>query len=170
MIGINLFFNFILAYNGFVGYMSNTPLLYVTFLKRTSAFYFLEDTLMEIFLYKRYEYVPHHLVALAGILNIREDTPTYPILLMYFCTESTSFVLNIRHVLKTHFYLPVSLDLTFFMYHNIMRNMVMTFVIYNLQEYKVLYYVGWAIQGMTYYWTYTWWKSIRNHQKKKSLL
>jgi len=170
MIGINLFFNFLLTYNGFMGYMSNTPLLYVNFLKRASAFYFLEDILMEIFLYKRYEYVPHHLVALAGILSIREDIPTYPILLMYFCTESTSFVLNIRHVLKKHFYLPVYLDLIFFVYHNILRNMVMTFVIYNLQKYKVLYYGGWAIQGMTYYWTYNWWKSIRNHQKKIALL
>ncbi len=170
MIGINLFFNFLLAYNGFMGYISDTPLLYLTFLKNSSAFYFLEDTLMEIFLYKRYEYVPHHLVALTSILSIREEMPTYQILLMYFCTESTSFVLNIRHVLKTYSYLPVSLDLTFFVYHNIVRNMVMTFVIYNLYECKVLYYGGWAIQGMTYYWTYTWWKSIRNHQKKKSLL
>ena len=160
MIVINLFFNLLITYYSAVGYIYDEPLLYLFLLKYISLFYFTGDTLMELILYNRYEYIPHHLVAIVSILNVNEHGPVYMLLLIYFCTESTTFIMNLRCVCKRYLCLPKLLDLTFFTYHNIMRNIVMPIAIYNCYNYKVLFCGGIIIQGMTYYWTYKWWKTI----------
>lgn len=163
MILINIFFNFLLSYYSVAGYIYDAPLLYLYFLKYTGLFYFTGDILMEIILYNRYQYILHHLIAILSILNMNEHEKVYMLLLMCFCTESTSFIMNIRCLCKKHLCLPKILDISFFAYHNIMRNIMMPYVIYQFYDYKLLYYCGIVIQCMTFYWTYKWWKTICTH-------
>ena len=163
MLVINLFFNFLLSYYSVAGYIYDAPLLYLYFLKYTGLFYFTGDILMEIILYNRYHYIPHHLITILSILNVNEHGKVYMILLMFFLTESTSFIMNLRYLCKKYLCLSKKLDLTFFAYHNIMRNIMMPYVIYQFYDCKLLYYSGIIIQCMTFYWTYKWWNTICTH-------
>ena len=54
MIWINMFFNVLLSTSALIGYFSKFPLIYTNFIKYASVCYFVEDSLMEIGLYKRY--------------------------------------------------------------------------------------------------------------------
>ena len=54
---------------------------------------------MEIGLYKRYIYLPHHIIALTAIVSVWKNCPIYDSLLMFFFAESSAFITNFRGVL-----------------------------------------------------------------------
>ena len=167
MIWINMFFNLVLTATSLIGYFSSNPLFYVNLAKYTSATYFIEDSLMEVILYKRYIYLPHHIISLVAICSMWNSFPLYDSLLMFFITESSAFITNLRSVLKKRKNLPIHYDKLFFIYYTGTRNMVLPMLIYRYSNYSIIYYSGGLIQLMSLYWTYKWGKSIVNYQKKE---
>ena len=93
-----MFFNLVLTATSLIGYFSSNPLFYVNLAKYTSATYFIEDSLMEVILYKRYIYLPHHIISLVAIFSMWNSFPLYDSLLMFFITESSAIITNLRGV------------------------------------------------------------------------
>lgn len=166
MIWINMFFNVLLSTSALIGYFSKFPLIYTKFIKYASVCYFVEDSLMEIGLYKRYIYLPHHIIALIAIGSVWKNCPIYDSLLMFFFAESSAFITNIRGVLKKHGTLSIKYDKVFFMYYICARNIAMPIIIYRCSDYTIIYYSGCLVQLMNLYWTYMWGKSIIKYQNK----
>ena len=166
MIWINMFFNLVLTATSLIGYFSSNPLFYVNLAKYTSAIYFIEDSLMEVILYKRYIYLPHHIISLVAIFSMWNSFPLYDSLLMFFITESSAIITNLRGVLKKRKSLPIHYDKLFFSYYMVTRNIAMPIMIYRYSNYTIIYYSGGLIQLMSLYWSYKWGKSIIEYQKK----
>jgi hypothetical protein len=166
MIWINMFFNLVLTATSLIGYFSSNPLFYVNLAKYTSATYFIEDSLMEVILYKRYIYLPHHIISLVAIFSMWNSFPLYDSLLMFFITESSAIITNLRGVLKKRKSLPIHYDKLFFSYYMVTRNIAMPIMIYRYSNYTIIYYSGGLIQLMSLYWSYKWGKSIVEYQKK----
>ena len=161
-----MFFNLVLTAPSLIGYFSSTPLFYVNLAKYTSATYFIEDSLMELILYKRYIYLPHHIISLVAIFSMWNSFPLYDSLLMFFITESSAIITNLRGVLKKRKSLPIHYDKLFFSYYMVTRNIAMPIMIYRYSNYTIIYYSGGLIQLMSLYWSYKWGKSIVEYQKK----
>ena len=166
MIWINMFFNLVLTAPSLIGYFSSNPMFYVNLAKYTSATYFIEDSLMELILYKRYIYLPHHIISLVAIFSMWNSFPLYDSLLMFFITESSAIITNLRGVLKKRKSLPIHYDKLFFSYYMVTRNIAMPIMIYRYSNYTIIYYSGGLIQLMSLYWSYKWGKSIVEYQKK----
>ena len=79
---------------------------------------------------------------------------------MFFITESSAFITNIRGVLKKRKNLPVKYDNLFFIYYMVSRNIALPIMIYRYSNYSIIYYSGGLIQLMSLYWSYKWGKSI----------
>ncbi len=166
MIWINMFFNLVLTATSLIGYFSSNPLFYVNLAKYTSATYFIEDSLIEVILYKRYIYLPHHIISLVAIFSMWNSFPLYDSLLMFFITESSAIITNLRGVLKKRKSLPIHYDKLFFSYYMVTRNIAMPIMIYRYSNYTIINYSGDLIQLMSLYWSYKWGKSIVEYQKK----
>ena len=167
MIWLNMFFNVMLSMYGVIGYHSITPLYYINKIKYISLFYFAEDTLLELFLYKRYLYIPHHIIALTSIVKLWNHHPIYETLAIVVVAESSAFITNVRSVLKKHNKLSLTTDKVFYVYYNCARNIAMPIIIYQCSNYPILYYSGLLIQCMNIYWTILWGKSIINYKMKR---
>jgi len=164
MIWLNMCFNVVLSLYGCIGYFSINPLYYINKIKYISLFYFTEDTLLEIFVYKRYIYIPHHIIALTSIIKVWNQYPVYETLAIVAVAESSAFITNIRTVLKNKKKLSLTTDKLFYVYYNCARNIAMPIIIYRCSNYHILYYSGWLIQCMNIYWTILWGKSIIKYQ------
>jgi hypothetical protein len=165
MIWVNMGFNVLLSTSSLIGYFSKNPLFYVNIVKYSSVIYFIEDSLMEMIVHKRYIYLPHHIITLVTIFSMWNSFPQYDSLLMFFLAESSAFITNIRGVLKKRKNLPIKYDKLFFIYYIGTRNIAMPILIYRYSNYTSIYYSGCLIQMMSLYWSYKWGKSINKRIK-----
>ena len=111
MIWINMGFNVLLTTTSLIGYFSKNPLFYVNLAKYTSATYFIEDSLLELIVHKRYIYLPHHMISLVAIFSMWNNFPLYDSLLMFLNTLDQEVLYMFRKLrcLKGHrIVLPIS--------------------------------------------------------------
>ena len=99
MLWLNMCFNVVLSVYGFIGYYSINPIYYSNKIKYISLFYFTGDSLLEILVYKRYLYIPHHIIALTSIIKLWNEYPIYETLAIVAVAESSAFITNIRTIL-----------------------------------------------------------------------
>ena len=168
MLCLNMSFNIILSWYGCIGYFSVIPLYYINKIKYISLFYFTGDTLTEIFVYKRYTYIPHHIIVLITLLNIWNNYPIYESLAIVAVSESSSFITNVRTILKEKNILSLTTDKVLYIYYNCARNIAMPMIIYRCSNYPIMYYSAWLIQCMSIYWSILWTKSIIKYQSKNT--
>lgn len=156
-----------MSFMGLIGYIMNSPMYLMNVLKIFSSYYFLTDSLNEICLHKRYHYIPHHILALLAIASIQEHLNLNDINLMFFYSEGTSFIINIRLILKEEKKLTFKLDLMFFSIYFFGRMGGMSSILYRFYSYKQLFYSGLMIEVMSLFWLYKWYKSILKYKSKK---
>lgn len=162
-----LFFNFTMSTMGLFGYLMSSPMYFMNALKIFSSYYFITDSLNEICVHKRYHYIPHHILALVAIVSIQEHLNLNDINLMFFYSEGTSFIINIRLILKEENRLSFKLDLIFFSIYFFGRMIGMSSILYRFYSYKRLFYSGVLIEIMSLFWLYKWYKSILKYKLKK---
>ena len=142
MLWLNMCFNVVLSVYGFIGYYSINPIYYSNKIKYISLFYFTGDSLLEILVYKRYLYIPHHIIALTSIIKLWNEYPIYETLAIVAVAESSAFITNIRTILKKRKTLSPTTDKLFYVYYNCARNIAMPIIIYRCSNYPIMYYSG----------------------------
>ena len=160
MIAYNICFNIISSTLGMCGLLRKNQLFYLQLLKSSSVLYFFTDSIMEVKLYSRYSYIPHHIVSMISCLSLNENSPYDYVFVTFFLAESSSLSANIRHVLKTKEKLHIEMDTILYMYFFFCRIIGLPYVIYNLKNELLLYYGSICIYLMSLYWCFKWMKSI----------
>ena len=166
MLVYNMIFNVLISLCGFSGYFSQNPKLYLLTANRMSIIYFTTDILTEILVYNRYTYIPHHVLSITLINSIQLQFNTRYILLIYFFAESSSFISNFRQELKEKKKLTSNMDILFFIYYFMSRNIFLPVLVYQFKEYKTLIFLSFMIQNMSYFWTFKWINSILKYRRK----
>ena len=166
---LNMCFNGLTTMLGILALYSNEPYDFIIQIKQISFLYFSMDSIVEYWVYHRLEYIPHHVVSLACTAYIQKDHPLFLVLYTFVFAESTSFVSNLRYVLKSTKSLGFVTDMYLFGYYSLCRFFFIPFIIYHLYEYKLLYYGGLYIIAMSYYWGYKWGQSIYKYHIKPSM-
>ena len=166
MLIYNMIFNVLISLCGFSGYFSQNPKLYLLTANRMSIIYFTTDILTEILVYNRYTYIPHHILSITLINSIQLHFNTRYILLIYFFAESSSFISNFRQELKEKKKLTSNMDILFFIYYFMSRNIFLPVLVYQFKEYKTLIFLSFMIQNMSYFWTFKWINSILKYRRK----
>lgn len=161
-----MIFNVLISLCGFSGYFSQNPKLYLLTANRMSIIYFTTDILTEILVYNRYTYIPHHVLSITLINSIQLQFNTRYILLIYFFAESSSFISNFRQELKEKKKLTSNMDILFFIYYFMSRNIFLPVLVYQFKEYKTLIFLSFMIQNMSYFWTFKWINSILKYRRK----
>ena len=167
MIVYNILSNFVLSILGISGFFSRNPLFHLQLLKYSTVFYYTTDTVMEIKLYSRYIFIPHHLIAILIPRHFHEKIPYNIVFLEYFLLESSSLITNIRHVLKTKQKLTVELDTLFYMYYILCRILPSPYIIHRLKDEILTYYSSLFLFLMSFCWTLKWTKSIVRKRKQQ---
>lgn len=160
MIAYNICFNILLSTLSMCGLIRHNPLFYLQLLKSSTIFYFFTDAIMEVKLYSRYSYIPHHIISIVSCLSLNENSPYDYVFVTFFLAESSSLSANIRYVLKTKEKLHIEMDTILYMYFFFCRIIGLPYVIYNLKNELILYYGGICIYLMSLYWSFKWMKSI----------
>ncbi|MBI95825.1 hypothetical protein CL656_01620 [bacterium] len=166
MVLINSTFNSIFVFLGLIGMVSKSlnRIQYVNKLScLMSTIYFPYDSYLEIKKYKRFTFIPHHIIALliSYVFYFTNDIKIIksgPILL--FCAEGTSLLLNLRIMLKNNNKLTKNIDSTFLFIYLFLRNMIMTPILYTLRYNKLLWYSWLLIFVMSNVWGLKWYKNI----------
>lgn len=167
MLFYNMSFNFFITLSSMLGYFSKNPQYYLSITNKLSTFYWSSDIFMEICIYNRYVYVPHHIFSIYLVNSIRPEFNVYYILLLFIFAESTSFVTNLRLILKEKKWLIPKIDYLFFIYYFICRDIFMPLLIYKFKEYRIIFYCIIVIQIMSLVWTVKWLISIIKYNRKK---
>ena len=80
---------------------------YKTLLCISGIYYFIYDSVLEIYLHKRLVYIPHHMFSLVGFYMIQNVIIPYDLLRIYILLlgllESTSLMVNVRIILKNKY-------------------------------------------------------------------
>lgn len=177
MLYVNLSFNVLSILIAFGGLSQNT-LQNIQFYNRLSCLsafiYFPYDTYLEYVTYKRYLYIPHHIISiliaykfyfLKNISLIEKG----PILLL--CGEGTSFLTNIRTILINNKKLTTKIDTTLFIVYTLIRNGIITPTLYKIRKDNNMIWKSWVlIIIMSNMWSYNWIKSIIKHYNKNKKL
>ncbi len=148
---------------GLIGYLFNYSMFFMNILKSVSGFYFIADSVNEICFNNRFIYIPHHILSLFLIVNIKKYHDLNNIFLMFFYSEITSFIINIRTIMKQKKKLNFKLDLIFYIIYFLARVIGMPISVYKTYSYKLLFYGGTILQIMSLFWIYKWTKSILKH-------
>ena len=106
MLIVNISFNFIISLLSLIG-IAQSKILYIQYLKYTGYIYFPTDTILELFMYKRYYYIPHHMISLLNIYAIN-GVSIYECIYVFSC-RSTGFVS--KCLLKQNNILSINLDM-----------------------------------------------------------
>ena len=165
MLIVNISFNFIISLLSLIG-IAQSKILYIQYLKYTGYIYFTTDTILELFMYKRYYYIPHHMISLLNIYAINDTYPYMSVFYVFFLAESTGFVSNIRCLLKQNNILSISLDMYLFVYYIFLRLILIPIICMDLQDYHLMFYSSIMIYIMSCIWSYQWGKSIYKYRKK----
>ena len=173
MLKINLTFNIIfilISLGGIVTQTLQSIQNYNKFACLISFIYFSYDTYSECILYKRYIFIPHHIVSiliaykfyfLKNIYLIKNG----PLLLL--CGEGTSFIVNIRTILINNKKLTTKIDAILFIVYTIIRNGIITPLLYKTKTDNYILWNSWiCILFMSNLWCYKWIKSIIKYNNK----
>lgn len=177
MLNVNLSFN-ILSILIALGGLSQKTWQNIQFYNRLSCLsafiYFPYDTYNEYVTYKRYLYIPHHIISiliaykfyfLKNISLIEKG----PILLL--CGEGTTFIVNIRTILRYNKKLTTKIDITLLILYILMRNIIITSTLYKIRKDNYIIWKSWSlILIMSNMWCYNWIKSIIKHYNKNKKL
>ena len=163
---INIFFNFLFSLISFIGIIQSND-IYIHYLKYIGYFYFILDTLIEIFIYKKYIFIPHHIISILNIYIINDTYPYMKVFYTFFLAETTSMVVSIRKLLKNNDNLNINLDIILFTYFVFLRLILLPIINIQFKNFYITFYSSIAIYIMSLYWSYKWGKSIYKYLKKK---
>ena len=163
---MNMMFNVLSTSLGIMAFYATDPYSYVLKIKYMSFLYFIMDSVIECYVYRRLEYIPHHVLSLASAISITQNHPMQFVSLVFVFAESTSFVCNLRYVLKSYDALEFRVEMYLFGYFVLCRFFFIPSIIYHLYEYKLLFYSGIFITCMSYNWGYKWARSIYYYHLK----
>ena len=176
-VNIPLLFNIVsigIGLCGTIAMIQNQPWQLIQYYNRTSCclstLYFSCDIYNEHATHKRYIYIPHHIFSLIFsykffINNEVSFIRITPLLLL--CGEGTSFISNIRLVLKKRKCLTTSIDTIFFVIYTTLRNGVITPILYYNRENNQLIWYSWiSVLCMSNAWGLLWAKSILRYYRK----
>jgi hypothetical protein len=139
-----------------------------------SFIYFSYDTYKEYVIYKRYLYIPHHIICILIAYKFYFLKNIYliekgPILLL--CGEGTSFLINFRTLLLNNKKLTTKIDTTLLIVYTLIRNIIITPTIYKIRKNSYFIWNSWLlILIMSNMWSYKWIKSIIKHYNKNKKL
>lgn len=137
---------------------------YKTLLCISGIYYFIYDSVLEIYLHKRLVYIPHHMFSLVGFYMIQNVIIPYDLLRIYILLlgllESTSLMVNVRIILKNNKRLSITLDKYFLLYYTLIRCVIYPYYLYYYFENQLLLTCSWSIYLMSLYWTIKWSKNI----------
>ena len=177
-IDINLLFNIAsvgLGTYGTIGVFMGKPWTYIQKSNRFSCIlsilYFSYDTVNEYVVFNRLLYIPHHLLSL--LISYKFYTLTDismikggPILQM--CGEGTTLIVNIRERLKNKNKLTTKMDCIFLTTYMVMRNGIITPVLYKNRMNNPEIWYGWlGIFAMSNIWGGIWLRNIIRYYNKK---
>jgi hypothetical protein len=136
--------------------------------------YFPYDTYFEFIHYKRYTFIPHHIICVILGYKVYFLTDIYfiknsPILLV--CSEGTSLIVNVRTLLKNKNKLTTTTDISLLILYTYIRNCIITPILYNIPEkYKFVWYLWFPILVMSNIWCYLWLINIIKYYNKNKRL
>ena len=172
MLAVNLSFNLLFILISFCGLTQKTW-QNIQFYNQLSCFvsfiYFSYDTYKEYVIYKRYLYIPHHIISILIAYKFYFLKNIYliekgPILLL--CGEGTSFLINFRTLLLNNKKLTTKIDTTLLIVYTLIRNIIITPTIYKIRKDNDMIWKLWVIiLIMSNMWSYKWIKSIIKHHK-----
>ena len=141
------------------------------FLGYLSIVYFTYDTLYEVFLMKRWLYVPHHTIGLVFGFRLLSDIPSNlirPIFEFATAAEASGLIVNKRELDKQHNNLSRFLDCVYYAAYTGLRCGVMPYIIsvhsHEMDNMVIGGCVG--IIGMSLYWGVKWGMGLLRRKKK----
>lgn len=166
MILFNILFTGFIIYNAgniFLSDLQDTQYLACNMYNLVNMYY-LTDTIIEIIIFNRWLYVPHHLIAITSLHFIRNINYSSELLkeysLYFLLIEYTAFLLNIRTLIKEKCNkIPICLEIFFFVNYSVLRITVLPIIIYRLDS-NFLKANILLIFLMSIYWIYKWSNSI----------
>lgn len=177
MLNVNLSFNVLFILISFGGLTQKTwkAIHFYNKLACITAFiYFPYDTYKEYVTYKRYLYIPHHIISILIAyksyflknISIIENGP-----LLLLCGEGTTFIINFRVLLINNKLLTTKIDTTLLILYIFIRNLILTPTLYNLRIHNYTIWYSWVIiLIMSNVWSYKWFKSIIKYYNKNKKL
>lgn len=176
-IDINLLFNIVsvgLGTYGTIGVVMGKPWTYIQKYNRfscmLSTLYFSYDTVNEYVVYNRLFYIPHHLLSLLISYKFYTLTDISMIKggpILQLCGEGTTLIINIRERLKNKKKLTTKMDCIFLTTYMVLRNGVITPIVYNNRINNPEIWYGWlGIFAMSNIWGCMWANSIIKYRRK----
>ncbi len=177
MLKINLTFNIIyilISFRGLLIQSLQSIQYYNKCASLISFIYFSYDTYSECVIYKRYTFIPHHIISIFIAYKFYFLKNTYliengPMLLL--SSEGTSFIVNFRTLLINNKKLTTKIDILLFIIYILTRNLVLTPILYKEKNKQYLIWYSWVcILIMSNLWSYKWIKSIIKYYNKNKKL
>ena len=135
-----------------------------------SIFYYILDTCIEAFYFKRFMYIPHHIIScficffLFSIGNINNAS------LILLLIESTTLLVNVREVLKQKKKLSLTTDFIFLLYYALIRCFITPYLTCSFRNNKIIYFAANLIFLMSTIWSFIWAKNLyRRYNKIKNI-
>jgi len=124
----------------------------------TCIFYFFLDSFLELFIFKRLLYLPHHILSLIICFYFLKFDQIKAISLIYLLIESTSVIINLREILKNKKLLSKYLDLSFLIYYILIRCIIGPFLYFKIVNKLNIFtnFSGLSILIMSIYWSIIW--------------
>ena len=140
--------------------------IYWTYFLLVSIFYYTIDSCIEAFYFKRFMYIPHHIISsiicfcFFSLGNINNAS------LIIFFIESTTLIVNIRDVLKQKKKLPLTTDFIFLLYYLLIRCFISPYKSLAFRSNKIIYFSANLIYLMSGIWSFIWAKKLYRRYKK----
>jgi hypothetical protein len=177
MLNVNLSFNILSILIAFGGLTQKTwqNIQFYNRLSCLSAFiYFPYDIYLECVIYKKYSFVPHHIISIIFAykfyflknIPLIENTP-----MLLLCAEGTGFIVNLRTLLINNKKLTTKIDIILFIVYTLIRNTILTPTLYKIRKDNYTIWYSWfLILIMSNMWSYNWIKSIIKYYNKNKKL
>ena len=172
MILYNLTFGFIINLLLLLYSILQNKIYWVSFLL-ISIFYYILDSCVEVFYYKRYIYTLHHIIMIfiCSYLYSNNNYNTKDIAISFLLIESTTMIINIREILKEKNKLPLFIDFLFLIYYVFIRCIISPYLLnkilkYNFKNNIILPIACHIILLMSFIWSIIWTRNLYFKYKK----
>ena len=164
-----------LYYNLIFGIIINLLLLFNCLLKKDiywlcfltiSIFYYILDTCLEAFYFKRFMYIPHHIISSIICFYFFSLGNINNVSLIILLIESTTMIVNIREILKHKKKLSLTTDFIFLIYYFLIRGIIFPYFLQSFFKYKIIYIAAFLIYIMSVIWSFIWAKKLHRRYKK----